>query len=103
MGVVGLDHVQLAIPAGGEDRARWFFGGLLGMTEVPKPANLSSSGCWFTGGSMALHIGPRRFAVTGYGPFSEEEIIPALTTPMHLVRLESAFRKWISILEGVIY
>jgi hypothetical protein len=35
--------------------------------------------------------------------FSEEEIIPALTTPMHLVRLESAFRKWISILEGVIY
>lgn len=57
MGVVGLDHVQLAIPAGGEDRARWFFGQLLGMTEVPKPANLSPSGCWFTGGSMALHIG----------------------------------------------
>lgn len=57
MGVVGLDHVQLAIPEGGEDRARWFFCGLLGMTEVAKPANLSRSGCWFTGGSMALHIG----------------------------------------------
>lgn len=57
MGVVGLDHVQLAIPAGGEDRARWFFAELLGMTEVPKPANLSASGCWFTGGGAALHIG----------------------------------------------
>lgn len=57
VGVVGLDHVQLAIPEGGEDEARAFFGGLLGMTEAPKPANLSSSGCWFTVGTMALHIG----------------------------------------------
>lgn len=55
--VVGLDHVQLAIPAGGEDRARGFYAGLLGMIEVPKPPNLSPSGCWFTGGSAALHIG----------------------------------------------
>ncbi|MFM7377890.1 MAG: VOC family protein [Erythrobacter sp.] len=57
MPVVGLDHVQLAIPAGGEDQTRAFFVGLLGMVEVPKPANQSPSGCWFTGGSMALHIG----------------------------------------------
>jgi catechol 2,3-dioxygenase-like lactoylglutathione lyase family enzyme len=57
VGVVGLDHVQLAIPAGGEDRARTFYAGLLGMEEVPKPASLSASGCWFTGGGAALHIG----------------------------------------------
>ena len=57
MAVTGLDHVQLAIPEGGEDAARGFFAGLLGMTEVPKPANLSRSGCWFTGGAVALHIG----------------------------------------------
>lgn len=57
MGVIGLDHVQIAIPAGGEDRARGFYAGLLGMTEVPKPANLSPNGCWFTGGAVALHIG----------------------------------------------
>jgi len=55
--VTGLDHVQLAIPEGGEDAARGFFAGLLGMVEVPKPANLSPSGCWFTGGALALHIG----------------------------------------------
>ena len=57
MGIIGLDHVQLAIPAGGEDRARAFFAGLLGMVEVPKPANQSPAGCWFTGGAAALHIG----------------------------------------------
>lgn len=57
MGVVGLDHVKIAIPAGGEDAARGFYAGLLGMVEVPKPANLSPSGCWFTGGGVALHIG----------------------------------------------
>lgn len=57
MAVVGLDHVQLAIPAGGEDAARAFFVGLLGMVEVPKPANQSRAGCWFTGGGAALHIG----------------------------------------------
>lgn len=57
MAIIGLDHVQLAIPAGGEHAARGFFAGLLGMTEVPKPANLSRSGCWFAGGSVNLHLG----------------------------------------------
>ena len=33
--ILGLDHVQVAIPAGGEDAARAFYGSLLGMTEVP--------------------------------------------------------------------
>ncbi len=57
MAIIGLDHVQLAIPAGGEDRARAFYAGLLGMTEVAKPANLSASGCWFASGSVNLHLG----------------------------------------------
>ena len=57
MAIVGLDHVQVAIPAGGEDLARAFYGGLLGMHEVPKPDTLSSSGCWFERGGVSLHIG----------------------------------------------
>lgn len=57
MGVVGLDHVQLAIPAGGEDEMRKFFVGLLDMQEVAKPANLAPEGCWFEGGSLRLHVG----------------------------------------------
>lgn len=56
--IVGLDHVQVAIPAGGEDEARAFYGGRLGMTEVPKPPALAvRGGCWFTSGSAVLHLG----------------------------------------------
>jgi catechol 2,3-dioxygenase-like lactoylglutathione lyase family enzyme len=56
--ILGFDHVQVAIPAGGEDVARAFYGSLLGMTEVRKPAALAGrGGCWFTSGSAVLHLG----------------------------------------------
>lgn len=57
MAVTGLNHLQIAIPEGGEDKARAFFVGLLGMEEVPKPATLSASGCWFASGPVSLHCG----------------------------------------------
>jgi hypothetical protein len=45
---VNLDHVQLAMPEGGEPSARWYFGDLLGMTEETKPTELvARGGCWF--------------------------------------------------------
>lgn len=53
-----LDHVQLAMPAGGEDDARAFYAGLLGLTEVPKPERLAGrGGCWFTAGAAMVHLG----------------------------------------------
>lgn len=56
--ILGLDHVQVAIPSGGEAAARAFYGSLLGMTEVAKPAALAvRGGCWFTAGSAVLHLG----------------------------------------------
>lgn len=56
--IVGIDHVQVAIPPGGEDEARRFYGELLGMTEVPKPPALAGrGGCWFTSGAAVLHLG----------------------------------------------
>jgi hypothetical protein len=42
--LVGLDHVQLAMPAGGEDRARQFYAAVLGMVEAPKPHELAPRG-----------------------------------------------------------
>jgi catechol 2,3-dioxygenase-like lactoylglutathione lyase family enzyme len=61
MFVLALDHVQLAIPAGGEDAARAFYGGVLGLQEVPKPANLAArGGCWFSVGTLHLHLGVER-------------------------------------------
>jgi catechol 2,3-dioxygenase-like lactoylglutathione lyase family enzyme len=56
--IVGLDHVQVAIRVGGEDAARRFYGALLGLTEVPKPAPLAArGGCWFVGSGVAIHLG----------------------------------------------
>ena len=54
----GIDHVQLAAPAGCEDAARRFFGDVLGMEEIEKPAALQKrGGVWFQCGNHQLHIG----------------------------------------------
>lgn len=56
--VLGLDHIQLAIPEGGEIAARAFYADILGLTEIPKPANLAKrGGIWFACGAMQLHLG----------------------------------------------
>lgn len=54
----GLHHVQVAIPEGGEDDARRFYGDLLGMTEIAKPSALAArGGAWFRAGDAELHLG----------------------------------------------
>jgi catechol 2,3-dioxygenase-like lactoylglutathione lyase family enzyme len=56
--VIGLDHVQLAMPTGGEPEAEAFYSGLLGFARVPKPEPMASrGGCWFESGPVALHMG----------------------------------------------
>jgi len=53
-----IDHVQIAIPEGGEDRARSFFGDLLNLDELPKPAGLEArGGCWFAVADRQIHFG----------------------------------------------
>jgi predicted enzyme related to lactoylglutathione lyase len=53
-----LHHVQVAIPDGGEDEARRFYGGVLGLTEQPKPQRMrATGGVWFAEG---LHLGVER-------------------------------------------
>jgi len=56
--VIGIDHVQLAMPAGGEDAAREFYARVLGIPEVRKPPSLASrGGAWFETGGLKLHVG----------------------------------------------
>ena len=56
--IIGLDHVQLAMPAGQEPLAREFYAGVLGLVEEAKPAHLARrGGVWFKGGSLRLHLG----------------------------------------------
>lgn len=56
--VVGIDHVQLSMPPGGEDEARQFYGAVLGFQEVAKPPELAGrGGCWFAAEGAAVHLG----------------------------------------------
>ena len=58
MRVVRVDHVQLAMPPGGEAAARGFYRDLLGIPEIPKPATLARrGGCWFERGDLKIHLG----------------------------------------------
>ena len=53
-----LDHVQVAAPPGCEERARAFYGGLLGLAELEKPAPMrASGGAWFALEGAQLHVG----------------------------------------------
>ncbi|HEY2678289.1 MAG TPA: VOC family protein [Steroidobacteraceae bacterium] len=58
MRITRIEHVQLAMPAGGEDRARAFYRDALGIAETPKPANLAKrGGCWFERDDLKIHLG----------------------------------------------
>lgn len=53
-----LDHVQLAMPDGEEEKARHFYCEILGMQEIPKPPALTlRGGCWFKSGDVQIHLG----------------------------------------------
>jgi len=65
---VAIDHVQLAMPVGGEPMAREFYVGVLGFVEMPKPTVMAArGGCWFEADQVRLHLG------------AEAEFVPART------------------------
>ena len=71
--VVGIDHVQLSMPPGGEDVARAFYVEILGLREIAKPPKLAGrGGCWFVGGDAAVHLAPE----AGFRPHAKAH--PAL-------------------------
>ena len=53
-----IDHVQVAMPAGEEAKARAFYEALLGLPEQPKPPELAKrGGCWFESPRVKVHCG----------------------------------------------
>jgi DNA-binding transcriptional MerR regulator/catechol 2,3-dioxygenase-like lactoylglutathione lyase family enzyme len=93
-----LHHVQLAIPPGGEDRCRAFWGGVLGMRELEKPPVLAArGGCWFRGGGLEVHLGvedpfaPARKAHPGLLVVGLEDLAAALERAGHEVTWDDAF------------
>jgi catechol 2,3-dioxygenase-like lactoylglutathione lyase family enzyme len=56
--IVRIDHIQLAAPKDCESAAREFYGLILGLAEIEKPASLRArGGCWFQCGDQQIHIG----------------------------------------------
>jgi catechol 2,3-dioxygenase-like lactoylglutathione lyase family enzyme len=91
MRICGIDHVQLAMPAGGESAAIAFYEGLLGLPCIPKPPHLARrGGCWFESGAVKIHLGveaeafrPARKA----HPALRVEDLPALITRLQAARI----------------
>jgi predicted enzyme related to lactoylglutathione lyase len=82
--VSSLHHIQVAIPEGGEEAARRFYGGVLGLTEQPKPeAMRATGGVWFEEG---LHLGverpfaPARKAHPGFAVDDLDAVAARITT-----------------------
>src|SRR5260221_12545310 len=58
MPILSIDHVQIAIPVASEDRARAFYSGILGFTEIEKPPQMAErKSIWFVAGAGNLHLG----------------------------------------------
>ena len=95
--VVHIDHVQLAMPPGGEDRATAFYGEVLGIPRVPKPAELAvRGGCWFEQDGLRVHLGveegfrPARKAHPALAVTGIDALCVALEAAGHPVRRTEA-------------
>ena len=55
--VVALSHVNVTVPADTETAAKEFYGTVLGMRELPKPAGTRQNvGAWYELGGVQLHL-----------------------------------------------
>jgi catechol 2,3-dioxygenase-like lactoylglutathione lyase family enzyme len=56
--LIGLHHVQLAMPPEEEETAIAFYEGVLGLERVEKPPELTDrAGVWFRSGELEVHLG----------------------------------------------
>lgn len=55
---LALDHIQIAVPLEAGEKAREFYGEILGLEEIPVPVSLRDRACcWFRCGDLGIHIG----------------------------------------------
>jgi catechol 2,3-dioxygenase-like lactoylglutathione lyase family enzyme len=90
--MLAIDHVQIAMPEGGEAAARQFFGTLLGLDEIPKSADMAArGGCWFSVDALQIHLGveadfrPARKAHVALRTDALAELKQRLTSAGHVV------------------
>ncbi len=53
-----INHIQVTMPFGEEEKAKAFYGGMLGLVELEKPEALKANGgVWFQVGALQVHLG----------------------------------------------
>lgn len=58
LSIVGIDHVQIAVPRALEAECLRFYREVFALPEIPKPEELRGrGGAWFQAGSLQMHIG----------------------------------------------
>lgn len=70
-----LSHLNVTMPKGGEDLARSFYTGHLGLREIPKPEPIRlRGGVWFDAGGLDIHVSveEQRLAPDSYRHFGLE-------------------------------
>lgn len=98
--IVGLDHIQLALPAGTEDKMQAFYCDILGMIAQPKPAPLQGrGGFWASTGTVDVHFGvdpdfhPATKAHPAFIVRDSEGVFTALTAHGHTPAWDTALPK----------
>lgn len=87
--VTRLHHVMVTIPKGAEDEARAFYCGVLGLTEIPKPASLQGrGGFWLQLAGIQIHVGT-------------EDGVDRLVTKAHFAYQVDDVAFWIDKLAGI--
>jgi len=69
--VAALHHVNITVPPKLEDAAKHFYGVVLGLHQVPKPAAARQTGAWYQIGDAQLHLSVENEA---QGPLSSRHI-----------------------------
>jgi len=83
--VISLDHVNVTVPAELEAAAKHFYGLVLGLTQVPKPAAARQIGAWYQIGDNQLHLSVEE----ADGPLSSRHVC---FTVHDLAQAEEKFR-----------
>jgi catechol 2,3-dioxygenase-like lactoylglutathione lyase family enzyme len=95
--ILGIDHVQITVPANAVPEARAFYCGVLGLREVEKPATLQErGGFWLRVGDRQVHVGT-------------EEGVPRHTTKAHVAYAVTDIEAWrarlaaagVEVLDGI--
>jgi catechol 2,3-dioxygenase-like lactoylglutathione lyase family enzyme len=57
VGIIKFNHVNVTVPAAVEEAAKHFYGTVLGLQQIPKPAGTRQNiGAWYQLGEVQLHL-----------------------------------------------